>query len=94
MQHDWRRLFWLSLNRSRRMRRAIVWTGRGARLTLLMMRGGEQGMLSWLHSRTCCYCLRCEAVHIIVLALHLNVVRISDVEVRNMVLLRTPWEVG
>ena len=97
MQHDWRRLFWLCLNRSLRMLRAVVWIGRrGARLTLWMMRrGAEQRMLSWLHSRTGCWGLRCEFItHRSVLVLHLNVIRIANVEMRSVVRLRTPREVG
>ena len=78
------------------MRRAVVWTGRrGARLPLWMRRGAEQGMLIWLHSWTCCYILRREAItHRLIFVLHLNVIRVTDVEMRSVIRLRTPREVG
>ena len=64
-------------------------------MTLWMMGGAEQGMLIWLHSRTCCYGLRCEDItHRLVLVLHLNVIRVTDVEMRSVVRLRTSREVG
>ena len=60
-----------------------------------MRRGREQGVLIWLHSWTCCYSLRHEALmHRLVVVSYLNVPWVADVEILSVILLRTLREVS